>query len=96
MLISGDALLSSPDPHALFNAYPDSADARASLDALQRELRCCGGFDLTRGYNTWKDVAGMELSVPDSCCLTETEGCGQSAFKYANIHHLMPNVKSEF
>ena len=42
---------------------------------IQHELKCCG----TQEYLDWENTTFAEESnsVPDSCCLSDVEGCGK-------------------
>jgi len=48
--------------------------ATQTWDNLHKTLHCCG----TTGYQSWSNNSFMEStnSVPDSCCLNYTMGCG--------------------
>lgn len=50
------------------------------FDNMQIELKCCG----TNNYTDWKTILPSG-DVPDSCCKTDTEGCG-TAYKVADIN----------
>lgn len=43
-------------------------------DIIQHELKCCGAQD----YTDWRNstVLADQQSVPDSCCIQDTENCG--------------------
>jgi len=51
--------------------------ATETWDDMQKALQCCG----TTGYQTWGSNVPMNQSnsVPDSCCMNITAGCGQGA-----------------
>ncbi|XP_068675064.1 CD151 antigen-like [Montipora capricornis] len=61
--------------------YGVNADVTISIDKLQRENKCCGDT----GGKSWNNTAwqrdqqsqGKNNIVPDSCCKTETAGCGK-------------------
>ncbi len=42
---------------------------------VQHELKCCGAQE----YLDWENTtfASEDKSVPDSCCLSDVEGCGK-------------------
>jgi len=44
-------------------------------DIIQHELKCCGAQD----YTDWRNSTTMQdtNSVPDSCCIEDTENCGK-------------------
>lgn len=46
---------------------------RDGVDALQHNLKCCG----INNSADWRIYTSEENTVPDSCCITETVGCGQ-------------------
>ncbi|CAL1541326.1 unnamed protein product [Lymnaea stagnalis] len=52
----------------------DSKGWSTSLDALQRDLQCCGVDNHTDWYNiqAWPD----EQKVPESCCVVPSTQCG--------------------
>lgn len=52
----------------------DSKGWSTSLDALQRDLQCCGVDNHTDWYNiqAWPD----EQKVPESCCIVPSSQCG--------------------
>lgn len=42
-------------------------------NVVQHELKCCGAQE----YRDWKNTTfSQDESVPDSCCLSDVEGCG--------------------
>jgi len=47
-------------------------------DGIQHELNCCG----TEEYKDWSNVTfSLNDDVPDSCCLSDVEGCGLGVLK---------------
>jgi len=65
-----------------YEASPSETDPTRALikktwDATQEGLKCCG----VEGYNDWTGSTGWasKVNVPDSCCKTESEGCGVNA-----------------
>ncbi|XP_023331651.1 tetraspanin-3 [Eurytemora carolleeae] len=54
---------------------------RENWDELQRNYQCCGLQQMNTGYKDWQSgaVSGHvpASTVPDSCCLYETTGCGK-------------------
>merc|ERR1711974_267318 len=58
--------------------YSEKDDTRLYIketwDAAQEGLKCCG----VEGYADWTNSTGWasKVNVPDSCCKTESEGCG--------------------
>jgi len=60
--------------------YGESDDVTESIDKLQRENKCCGdtGGSSWNGTSWYREEQRKERGneVPDSCCKTETPGCG--------------------
>ena len=54
---------------------------------LSGEFTCCGGYGYATGYNDWKHtlLGGAHNSVPDSCCLNESPGCGANVFGVTDL-----------
>ena len=63
--------------------YKSSSATRAKWDSLHREFSCCGGLNFADGYKIWRnaDIGLQSNSVPDSCCLRPSEGCGRNVFR---------------
>ena len=61
------------------NAYVTDEGVKAEWDALQSQLRCCGGRKYGTGYTDWTNKLENRDDVPDSCCHADTreEGCGR-------------------
>ena len=63
--------------------YDDEASQGVSdsWDKLQTEFECCGVKD----YQDWSTVESFNktASVPDSCCLEQTAGCGNDQLNVA-------------
>ena len=51
------------------------------------EFTCCGGYGYATGYTDWKHtlLGGGHNSVPDSCCLRESPGCGVNVFGVTDL-----------
>jgi len=62
--------------------YYENPSVRSSWDTVQQDFSCCGLFSLNQGYLDWNkgDRPTGVRGVPDSCCLTVREGCGQDIF----------------
>jgi len=62
---------------AMTNNLKDYSNDKPTQDAwgqIQRNLKCCGIKD----FQDWANVTNVGPSdVPDSCCVTEVEGCGK-------------------
>ncbi|XP_061759605.1 CD63 antigen [Nerophis ophidion] len=52
-----------------------SAEFKASVDAMQEDLKCCG----MNNSSDWRNFRLDENSVPDSCCLNVSTNCGFGA-----------------
>jgi len=98
-----------PEVHEEMKHYWDDEDVRFKWDTLQRDFQCCGALNLRTGFQDWDRVGnfndrlgGRRRGVPDSCCLVETEGCGndesiysdQLAYEKINIHGCMAIMKN--
>jgi len=55
--------------------YNQDDSIKSNWDAMQENLRCCGGMHHEVGYDKWNIV--MPGDVPDSCCHIVQEGCGR-------------------
>uniref|UniRef100_A0A6I8NTU3 Tetraspanin n=1 Tax=Ornithorhynchus anatinus TaxID=9258 RepID=A0A6I8NTU3_ORNAN len=51
------------------------------VDSMQKDFKCCGAHN----YTDWKSIPNFNSSVPDSCCLNVTQGCGTD-FELRNIY----------
>ena len=64
------------DPSFTLLYHSDPMIQRA-VDAVQQQLHCCGQLIFTE----WRDSAWALTSpsslVPDSCCKTQSPGCGE-------------------
>lgn len=62
---------------AMNNNLKDYSNDQPTKDAwgqIQRNLKCCG----ITNFHDWKNVTNVGPSdVPDSCCVTEVDGCGK-------------------
>nr|XP_057907049.1 CD63 antigen [Doryrhamphus excisus]XP_057907050.1 CD63 antigen [Doryrhamphus excisus] len=54
-----------------------SAEFKASVDALQEDLKCCG----MNSSSDWRSFRPDGNSVPDSCCLNVSTNCGIGAMR---------------
>ncbi|KAJ7373765.1 hypothetical protein OS493_011374 [Desmophyllum pertusum] len=58
--------------------YGVNDDVTKSIDKLQQENHCCGDTGGSSWNGTsWQQRDEQVNSVPDSCCKTQTEGCGK-------------------
>ncbi|CAL1606459.1 unnamed protein product [Knipowitschia caucasica] len=55
------------------NYNSSSPEFRDTVDKLQHDLKCCG----VNSSADWRSFSAEGNTVPDSCCITETEGCGR-------------------
>lgn len=62
------------------NYNTSSPEFRDTVDKLQRDLKCCG----VNSSADWRSFSVSENSVPDSCCITVTAGCGQGTMSDAS------------
>uniref|UniRef100_A0A4W5NI20 Tetraspanin n=1 Tax=Hucho hucho TaxID=62062 RepID=A0A4W5NI20_9TELE len=53
-----------------------TAEFKKALDDLQVDLKCCG---VTNATDWIGKLGSVKDSVPDSCCINVTAGCGQGA-----------------
>ncbi|CDQ65704.1 CD63 antigen [Oncorhynchus mykiss] len=67
--------------------YSNGTDEfQKALDNLQIDLKCCGVINAT----DWRGNFGPGTnSVPDSCCVNDTAGCGQGAMEDSSKVHQM-------
>uniref|UniRef100_A0A3B3CQ94 Tetraspanin n=1 Tax=Oryzias melastigma TaxID=30732 RepID=A0A3B3CQ94_ORYME len=63
---------------------------KASVDGVQEKWKCCG----VNSSSDWSYLDSDGNTVPDSCCITKTTGCGKGNMKDASkvyqkvIHHI--------
>ena len=71
-------------------SYGNKENFTEAWDAVQKKFNCCGAYSFT----DWQNASWSASSnVPDSCCLKEAKGCGQTvlnmtyddAHKHVNI-----------
>jgi len=76
------------------SSYETSAWTRYKWDTIQTEFMCCGGYGYTQGYMDWKKTAmgSSRNSVPDSCCLFITPGCGSRVFEVNDIRVVIGKI----
>lgn len=58
------------------SSFPEFRDA---VDNLQQSLKCCG----VNSSADWRAFSSEENTVPDSCCITESPGCGRGTMSDA-------------
>ncbi|XP_057717538.1 CD63 antigen [Corythoichthys intestinalis] len=68
----------------MISRYSNSSEEfKASVDSLQKELKCCG----MNGSSDWRDFRPDGNSVPDSCCVNVSVNCGVGAMAdSAKVH----------
>ncbi|XP_004070924.1 CD63 antigen [Oryzias latipes] len=54
-------------------------DFKATVDQIQENLKCCG----VNSSSDWSYLDSDGNSVPDSCCINKTKGCGKGSMKNA-------------
>jgi len=69
--------------------YETDEDVRSNWDAMQTNLRCCGGDQFERGYQDWSFLGSQGgrtggEDVPDSCCHEVGPNCGKQKLAQAN------------
>ena len=57
--------------------YESDESVKAEWDAMQSQLRCCGGREYEIGYTDWGIALRNKYDVPDSCCHRVNEECGR-------------------
>ncbi|KAM9855719.1 CD63 antigen [Aulostomus maculatus] len=60
-----------------------SAEFRDGVDKLQKDLKCCG----VNGSSDWRNYSPDGDSVPDSCCVNVSQGCGVGTMADATKVH---------
>ncbi|KAJ8412230.1 hypothetical protein AAFF_G00144970 [Aldrovandia affinis] len=58
----------------MVSKYNTSSDVKKTVDNMQQELKCCG----VNSSDDWANYRPDGTSVPDSCCKTDTTGCGNN------------------
>ncbi|XP_067301925.1 CD63 antigen [Pseudorasbora parva] len=53
----------------------NNTENRDTLDAIQKQFKCCGG----NSSDDWLNFSSTKTSVPDSCCKNITNNCGVGA-----------------
>lgn len=62
------------------NYNNSSPEFRDTVDKLQHDLKCCG----VNSSADWRSFSSEGNTVPDSCCIVMTQGCGQGAMTDAS------------
>ncbi|XP_022047386.2 CD63 antigen-like [Acanthochromis polyacanthus] len=77
-ILQADSAISNKARGAI-NEY--KVEKRHTINRIQEKFSCCGADS----YTDWSKSVGWENhnAVPDSCCVTKTEGCGQDK---TNVH----------
>ncbi|XP_076471541.1 CD151 antigen-like isoform X2 [Babylonia areolata] len=64
----------------MMEGYGKESGISHAVDSMQRDFGCCGadGAESYRDwqYSAWLETTDTDNQVPDSCCITPTEGCG--------------------
>ena len=60
------------------------------------EFMCCGGYSFNLGYQDWKHtmLGGQFNSVPDSCCLKQSNQCGKGVFRITDARRLVEQINT--
>ncbi|XP_023344482.1 CD63 antigen [Eurytemora carolleeae] len=76
------------------SAYETNSWVRYKWDTMQTEFTCCGGYGYAQGYMDWKKttMGGSRNSVPDSCCLFVSPGCGSNLFEVNDIRVVIGKI----
>jgi len=76
------------------SSYETDSWVRYKWDTIQREFTCCGGYGYAQGYTDWKhtSMGGARNSVPDSCCLFESPGCGSDLFAVNDLRVIIGKI----
>ena len=73
----------------VYNIYLNNIDKKFTIYyyIFAGEFTCCGGYGYATGYTDWKHtlLGGGHNSVPDSCCLRESPGCGVNVFGVTDL-----------
>jgi CD63 antigen len=74
--------------------YETDSWVKYKWDTMQREFSCCGGYSFSQGYIDWKHavIGSSRNSVPDSCCLNESPGCGQGIFELSDLRVVIRKI----
>ncbi|KAJ0036275.1 hypothetical protein NQD34_004952 [Periophthalmus magnuspinnatus] len=62
------------------NYNTSSPEFRDTVDKLQHDLKCCG----VNSSADWRGFSPEGNTVPDSCCITVTQGCGEGTMSDAS------------
>ncbi|KAG1961011.1 CD63 antigen [Pimephales promelas] len=63
----------------MINNYNKTQVDRDSIDTVQMQFKCCGG----NSSQDWVNFNPSHTTVPDSCCINVTQGCGVGAIQDA-------------
>lgn len=61
---------------SFIQGYGEDRDVTHSVDRIQREFSCCGANSFADWRESNWSKLNPEMKVPDSCCKTESPGCG--------------------
>ncbi|KAJ0064426.1 hypothetical protein NL108_006446, partial [Boleophthalmus pectinirostris] len=62
------------------NYNTSSPEFRDAVDKLQQDLKCCG----VNSSADWRSYTQEGDTVPDSCCISKSQGCGQGTMSDAS------------
>ena len=75
---------SKTDVAAQLNGYSTDPYVRSRWDTIQREFRCCGGYNVGTGYTDWEGVSVEPLPIGASPAALIT---GRNWLFYVNLRH---------
>ncbi|KAG7281113.1 hypothetical protein CRUP_027650 [Coryphaenoides rupestris] len=56
----------------MMDQYNVTEEVKLAVDHMQEDMKCCG----LNNASDWENYAADKDSVPDSCCVNITRGCG--------------------
>jgi len=65
----------------MIRQYKNNTDIQKTVDKVQQDLKCCG----INSTADWPNFGPAANSVPDSCCVNVTAGCGQGTMTDPNV-----------
>ena len=76
--------------------YLSDPRLQVAVDTVQQELRCCGLLIFSEWRDSAWSLASPSSLVPDSCCKTQSPGCGErdhpSNIPYTGCAHRRVNT----
>jgi len=72
--------------------YANDKPTQDAWAQIQSHLKCCGITD----FKDWSNVTGVGPdNVPDSCCVTEAEGCGKDILKAQDNSQTLERIHTQ-